>query len=117
MAKDEYEVIDRTYELIKWFLGHITRFPRSHRYTLGERIELKLYDVLDRLLRARYCERAQRGGELTEANLQLQTLRFMTRLSFELKLLPTNSYGHAAKELEEIGRMIGGWQRSLSKTP
>ncbi len=35
MAKDELLVIDRTYELLKWFLGRLSKFPRSHRYGLG----------------------------------------------------------------------------------
>jgi len=30
MAKNELLVIDRTYELLKWFLGKLEKFPRSH---------------------------------------------------------------------------------------
>jgi hypothetical protein len=39
MARDELLVIDRTYEFVKWFLNHLAKFPRSHRYGLGQRIE------------------------------------------------------------------------------
>jgi len=38
MAKDELLVIDRTYELLKWFLGRLSKFPRAHRYGLGQQI-------------------------------------------------------------------------------
>lgn len=31
MAKDELLVIVRMYELLKWFLNHFSKFPRSHR--------------------------------------------------------------------------------------
>ncbi|MBU0639005.1 MAG: hypothetical protein KKB50_09085 [Planctomycetes bacterium] len=39
MARDELQVIDRTYELLKWFLGRLAKFPRAHRYGLGQQIE------------------------------------------------------------------------------
>lgn len=31
MAKDELLVINRKYGLLKWFLGRLEKFPRSHR--------------------------------------------------------------------------------------
>jgi len=37
MARDELLVVYRTYELLKWFLGHLAKFPSSHRYGLGQR--------------------------------------------------------------------------------
>ena len=36
MAKDELLVIDRTYELLKCFLGRLEKFPRSHGQGLGQ---------------------------------------------------------------------------------
>ncbi|MBU0718017.1 MAG: hypothetical protein KJ749_07200 [Planctomycetes bacterium] len=45
-------VIDRTYQLLKWFLGRLEKFPRAHRYGLGQQIERRLYAVFDALLRA-----------------------------------------------------------------
>ncbi|MBN1629411.1 MAG: hypothetical protein JW990_06600 [Thermoleophilia bacterium] len=52
MARDELLVIDRTYELLKWFLGHLGKFPRSHRYGIRQQIEQRLYVVFRGLLRA-----------------------------------------------------------------
>ena len=34
MARDELQVIDRTYQLLKCFLGRLAKFPRAHRYGL-----------------------------------------------------------------------------------
>jgi hypothetical protein len=38
MAQDELLVIDRAYELVKWYLGRLGKVPRSHGYGLDERI-------------------------------------------------------------------------------
>jgi hypothetical protein len=41
-------------------------FPRSHSFTLGERIERRLHDPLEVLIQARYTR--QRGELLHRAN-------------------------------------------------
>jgi hypothetical protein len=50
------------------------RFPRNHRFVLGERIERTLYDLLETLIQAKYTR--QRQPLLEKANLLLETLRF-----------------------------------------
>jgi len=50
----ELVVITKTYDLILWSCNHTARFPRSHPFVLGERIERKLYDLLETLIQAKY---------------------------------------------------------------
>ena len=55
MNKDkELVVITRTCDLILWSCNHTSRFPRNHRFVLGERIERRLYGLLETLIQARY---------------------------------------------------------------
>ena len=46
----ELTVITKTYDLIRWACLLTSRFPRHHRFVLGERIERRLYDLLETLL-------------------------------------------------------------------
>ena len=48
---EELVVITKTYDLILWSCRHTGRFPRNHRFVLGERIERNLYDLLETLIR------------------------------------------------------------------
>src|SRR5262245_55665581 len=41
----ELVVVTKTYDLILWSCHHTSRFPRNHRFVLGERIEHNLYDL------------------------------------------------------------------------
>ena len=51
MKKDqELIVITKTYDLILWSCNHTSKFPRNHRFVLGERIERNLYDLLETLI-------------------------------------------------------------------
>jgi hypothetical protein len=106
----ELAVIQRTYDLVKWSCAHSARFPRSHRFVLGERIERRLYDLLECLIQARYTK--DRAALLRQANLSLEVLRYQMRLAHELRCLRTNSYGHASGALQEIGRLVGGWLKA-----
>ena len=71
---EELVVITRTYNLVLWSCHHTGRFPRCHRFVLGERIERNLDDLLETLIQARYTR--DRQGLLRQANLTLEVLRF-----------------------------------------
>jgi hypothetical protein len=109
MTNDELLVIDRTYELVKWFMGRLEKFPRSHRYGLGQRIEKQLYSIFEGLIRAKYAGSPAKVQELAAVNLDLEILRMLARLAHELKMLPHKSHAYAAREMSDIGRMVGGW--------
>lgn len=115
MAKSTLPVVDRTYELLKWFLGRLEKFPRAHRYGLGQRIEMTLYAIYEGLIRACYAPAGTKAAELAEANLKLEILRMHSRLANELKMLPHKSYEYASREADEIGRMIGGWLKQQQR--
>jgi len=51
---DELIVIVKIYDLILWSSNHTSRFPRIHRFVLGERIERGMYDLLEMLIQAKY---------------------------------------------------------------
>ena len=42
----------------------------------------------------------------------LEILRFQLRLAKNLQCLKVDSYGFAAKGIDEIGKLVGGWLKS-----
>ena len=109
MVEKELLVISKTYDLVKWSCEHTSRFPRNHRFVLGERIERRMYGLLETLIQAKYSR--DRQDLLRQANLNLEVLRFQLRLAKDLQCLRENSYAFASRAVLEIGRMVGGWQR------
>jgi hypothetical protein len=106
----ELVVITKTCDLILWSCHHTGRFPRNHRFVLDERIERTLYDLLETQIRAKYSR--QRQPVLEQANMMLEILRFQTRLAKDLLCLKVASYSFAAKAIDEIGKLVGGWLKS-----
>src|SRR5262245_12364446 len=107
---EELEVITKPYDLILWSCHHTGKFPHKHRFVLGERLERNLYDLLETPMRAKYTR--QRQPLLEQTNLTLEILRFQIRLAKDVQCLKVESYRFAAKALDEIGKLVGGWLKS-----
>ena len=110
---EELPIIRAFYDFVVWINPKIAKFPRDHRFTLGERMENQLYDILENLLRAKY--RRDRKALLEEVNLGLEIVRFQIRLAKDFRCLPLKSYGQAVSRITDIGRQVGGWQRSTTR--
>lgn len=61
--------------------------------------------------RASTCTRDRRR-HLVAANLGVEKLRFLCRLAKDLGHLDVRRYEHAARALDETGRLIGGWRKA-----
>lgn len=114
-AEAELEIIEKAYNLLIWSLNHITKFPRNHRYGLGGRLEARLSSVLDLLLRAKY--NSDRLALLREVNIELELIRFHFRAARDLKCLSVESAGSAARFVNEIGKLVGGWIKRSTGGP
>ena len=111
-ATDDMLVITKFYDLVIWSCNHVAKFPRSHRFTLGDRLELRIYSVLELLLRAKYTR--ERLDILHDVNMELELLRFQFRIAKDLKCLSLDSYGYASRVVNEIGQLVGGWIKQSS---
>lgn len=109
----EAPVINDVYNLIKWYGINLQSFPRNHRYGLGLRIESSLHDILKALLQAKF--QAEKAEKLKYANIELEFLRFMSREAFELKLIDSARHRAFLSQIDNIGRQLGGWLKSLEK--
>ena len=49
--------VQRCHELLLWLIPLLDRFPRRRRFTLGERLESRLLDILQLLVEAAYSKR------------------------------------------------------------
>lgn len=93
-------------------------FPTQSRYTLGDRTDNLFIDILELLFVASYQKGIDKLPTLRRSILKIDTLKFMIRIVWELKILDNAKYIVISKHLEEIGKMVGGWKKGLeSKTP
>jgi hypothetical protein len=110
---EKENVLTKTYQLLVYLIPLVEKFPRSQKFVLGDRIEAKALDILELLVAAYYGKREGKLALLEKTNLQLENLRFLIRLSHDFQFLSHQKYGAVSERVNEIGKMIGGWSKSL----
>lgn len=115
MKSNDAPIVQKSYDLLKESITVVNKFPRSQKFTLGDRIQNKLTDLLDIYIRALYAPKPAKKSLLTEANIQLEMLRHYYRLAYDLGLFHSIKYQFFAEYLLEIGRMTGAWIKFLEK--
>lgn len=104
-------VVSKAYDLLLWYVPAHARFPRELRFTVGARLQDTLLDLHAALTDASYGY--HRASSLENAARQVDRARLLTRLAHDLRVLDHRKYFFAAESLVEIGRMVGGWRRSI----
>ncbi len=112
MAKLE-TILTLTYDFLLYLIPQLSKYPRDQKFVLGDRIETLALDILDDVIVAYYSK--QKLERLQNANLKLERLRFLIRLSHDLKLLSNQKYGVISQKINEIGGTVGNWQKSLTE--
>ncbi len=110
---DELPIFTRWVQFLEWLLPATEKFPKRARFTFADRINSLALDIVEDLVEARYSRDKQ--PLLGRINLRLERLRILLRLSHRMKYLPHPGYEHAARELNEVGRMLGGWMKQQGR--
>ena len=103
----EVDAITKLYDLILWIIPKLEKYPRSQKFLLADRIENTLLDILELLIESAYTK--HKANALRMANLKLEKLRYLIRLSKDLKFLNIKSYEFASRSIDTVGMSIGGW--------
>jgi|GEM_PF-508603 len=102
--------LEAGYQLLLWLTPAVEKFPRSYKFTLGDRTMATAVEALDHLIAATYAR--DRLHRLSAANLALERLRFFMRLATDLRIIDLRRYEHAARLIDETGRLVGGWMKA-----
>ena len=111
---NDIPIIQKLYDFYREFYLAIPVMPKQDRHVLGEKIQNTCLELLKDLIFASHTEKQKKREFLMEAATKLDLLKILIRLSEEVKATPTKKYLTLSEKLQEIGRMLGGWIRSLN---
>ena len=103
----------KTYELYKTFYNYLILFPKKDKYSLGVRCEEYILTVLELLVAASSASKDRKLVLVQQASVKFDTLKILLRLTKDIKAIDEKKYITLQKDIQEIGKMLGGWQRSL----
>ncbi|OHA26139.1 MAG: hypothetical protein A3C06_03945 [Candidatus Taylorbacteria bacterium RIFCSPHIGHO2_02_FULL_46_13] len=115
MNETDIPILKRTYDLYKLFHEYRKIIPKQDRFTVYERSENVILDVLECFLEAGYSKSTHKLALLEKASVKLNALRFFIRLLKDTRSLDAKKYLALQTLIDEIGRMLGGWIRSTGR--
>ena len=107
--------VSKAYDFVLWLVQKVETFPRSHRFTIGDRLATNGLDLLTALVEASYTR--DKASLLDAASRKVNSTRLLLRMAKDLKLMSLDAYGFSATQLDELGRMVGGWSKSALPLP
>lgn len=114
---DDFDIpiFKKSYDLYKAFYGYRTTIPKQDRYTIWQRCESLILDLLEGILSASQTQKTEKLPILERTSVKLNFLRIFIRLMKETKAIDNKKYVALEAMIDEIGRMLGGWIRSVKE--
>jgi four helix bundle protein len=114
MNSSNATILNKSYDLLKVLSELVKNFPRDQKFVLGDRIYNLSADILELYIEAFYTTTSSnKKALLKKLNIQLEKLRFFLRLAYEKDLFSSGLYRKLSEQIDELGRMTGGWYKSL----
>lgn len=101
----------RMEDLTVWAVERAAKFPRDHKFTVGDKWVETCLEVTTLLTEASFVR--DKLSLLAQASRALTRARILCRIAQRLKLLTTAQREYFSDHSLEIGKMIGGWTRTL----
>jgi hypothetical protein len=113
MNEFDIPIFKKSYDLYKIFHEYHRLIPKKDRFTTFERAENTLLDVMTDIFRASVQSKKEKLPTLERVSVNLNLFRVFIRLMKDTKGIDNKKYTVVQSEVDEIGRMLGGWIRSL----
>jgi len=110
---DTLPIINRTYDLYKQVVDISENLNKRWRFSLGKSVEDTVLDLLSELIMAKNAPKPLKAGYLIRACAHQETCMLKLRLCLELKLVNETKIFQTQATVEEVGRQIGGWLKSV----
>ncbi|WP_018086489.1 diversity-generating retroelement protein Avd [Desulfurispora thermophila] len=107
----ELKIRQKCEDMIAYGYTALRQFPKSERYTLAADIKKSMYRLLSLIIAAN--KKYYKKTTFQEMDVELDYLRSLIRLAMQLGFLPFRKYENWAAMLNEIGKMLGGWMKSM----
>lgn len=107
----ELKVRQKCEDMIAYGYVALQQFPKAEKHTLAADIKRSMFRLLELVI---ICNKKYyKKTTMQELDVELDVLRSYVRLAMMLKFLSFHKYEVWSGYLNEIGKMIGGWLKSL----
>lgn len=108
-------VIQKIKTLYGVWLQYYQTLPKTHRYSLGRRIDSIFVEAIEAMAAASFLGREEKLPFVRLAIRKTDTAKILLMVLWETKSLDNKKYIALSERLAEVGRMLGGWNGQLTK--
>lgn len=113
MNEFDIPIFKKSYDLYKTFHEYRKVVPKQDHFTIFERCESIILEALECIMQASSESKKEKLPTLERASAKLNMLRIFVRLMKDVKAIDNKKYMNLENTIDEIGRMLGGWIRSM----
>jgi hypothetical protein len=115
MNDTDIPILKKSYDLYKLLYDCRKHVPKQDRYAMWQHCEVMTLAVIECLLSASQTPRKDKLPILEQASLKLNLLRVFVRLAKELHIIDSKKYVCIQVDIDEMGKMLGGWIRTTKE--
>jgi len=112
MENLDIPIFKRIYDLYKDFYSLRNSVPRHDKFAIWLRCENIILEILECIISASQISKVEKLPVLQKGSVKLDFLRVLIRLCKDTKILDDKKYISLEQNIDEIGRMFGGWIKS-----
>ncbi|HEU5005311.1 MAG TPA: diversity-generating retroelement protein Avd [Candidatus Saccharimonadales bacterium] len=107
-------IVHNLYQLYQNLHGLVLKFPKSQRYSLGANLQNQLLSALEGVMTAAATNQPTlKSRYLQTVSAKIDLLRVLIRLAKDCQCISNQQYLDLESQLHQIGRMLGGWLKSI----
>ena len=110
---EELKILQKTFDMINYAYPALAQYPKGEKFALVADIKRCMDVMLERIIEAN--KKYYKKTTLQELDVEVEKLKAYVRLSYNLGFLPPKKYEQWSGLVVEIGRMVGGGIKSVSK--
>ena len=110
---EELKILQKTFDMMNYAYPALAQYPKGEKFALVVDITRCMDVMLERIIEAN--KKYYKKTTLQELDVEVEKLKAYVRLSYNLGFLPPKKYEQWSGLVVEIGRMVGGWIKSVSK--
>ncbi len=97
-----------------WY-GYYTILPKTHRHSLGHKVDAYLVDSIEFVATAEFLPRPEKLPFVRAAMRKVDTTKLLLMMLWETKSLDDSKYIALSLKIDAVGKMLGGWSGQLQK--
>lgn len=110
---EELKILQKTFDMMNYAYPALAQYPKGEKFALVADIKRCMDVMLERIIEAN--KKYYKKTTLQELDVAVEKLKAYVRLSYNLGFLPPKKYEIWSGLVAEIGRMVGGWKKSVDK--